>query len=125
MSNGEYPQDISEDEARLGFRLLLVDGIVASMGSRMNPVPVPIVACRLSSCDILIKISHPDDGSVVYSLRRWGIHKDGVGVKEWIPVFTPQRDLGQFFLEYNAGTHFEIFHDRIIPSTSAFTYRAI
>jgi hypothetical protein len=120
MNIDEYPQDISQDEARLGFQLLLVDGIGALMGSRINPVPVPIVACVLSSSDILVKIFDLN-GNVRYSHRRWGTYTDGVDMKDWIPVFSPCADLRQFFLEYNAGTHREAFPNRISPCS--FTFR--
>jgi hypothetical protein len=120
MNIDEYPQDISPDEARLGFRLLLVDGIGALMGSRINPVPVPIVACVLSSSDILVKIYNLT-GNIRYSHRRWGSYTDGVGMTEWIPVLTPCADLKQFILDYNAGTHQEAFPGKI--HSSPFTYR--
>jgi hypothetical protein len=122
MTDQDYPQEISPDEARVGFRRLLIDGIGSLMGSMINPTPVPVVATILSSSDILIKICDPF-GNVVYSHRRWGRPKDGIGMDEWIPVFNPVADWQQFLRDYNAGTHPEMFTDRI--QSKAFRYRKI
>src|SRR5580692_10148030 len=56
MNANDCPQEISQDESRLGFELRLIDGIGALRGSQITPIPVPLVAKVLSSSDILIKI---------------------------------------------------------------------
>jgi hypothetical protein len=118
MNDPDYPQEISQDEARLGFQHLLIDGIGPVMGSVIHPIPVPVYACVLSSSDILLKI-YDIDGNVRYSHRRWGRY--GGHRNDWSPLASPYVDYRQFFELFNAGTHPEMFSEKIEPASFTYT----
>ena len=102
----EYPQDISEEEARLNFERLLIDGIGALMSSQRFPKPVPVVARILSPSDVLIKISDTE-GRVRYSHRRWGFSRSlsNPDRSKWHVLGNPILDPKQLIFDHSQGIH--------------------
>jgi hypothetical protein len=123
MTNEDYPQEMSQNESDLGFRLLLIEGIGALMGSRLNPVPVPVVAFVLSSSDILVNI-YDLNGKILYSHRRFG-HLKGSPAKrnEWRPIANPVLDAKQLIYDFSFNAHREFFTHETVPVE--FTYRPV
>lgn len=84
MIDTEYPQDITADEADLGFKRLEFE----NMGRMLEPIAV--VARILSSSDILVKILDLH-GEIKYSLMRYGFDKtmgSETGCR-WKPLSSP------------------------------------
>jgi len=124
MRAGPYPQDISTDESALGFQRLLVDGIGDPMGSRINIVPVPVVARILDSSDVLIKINDLS-GKVAYSHRRWGRDSRLTALedRDWYPIHSPIPDANLVIDNYKTGRVKGMFEDEIVGFK--FSYRVV
>lgn len=90
MTTNPFPQDISADESAAGFQRLLIDGIGDPMASRINIVPVPIVARILDTTDVLVKIYNLN-GEIAYSHRRWGRDSKLTALehRRWHAIHTP------------------------------------
>ena len=115
MKNNPYPQDISEEEAALGFQHLLVDGIGDPMGSRIDIIAVPIVSKVLDSSDILIKI-YDLQGKTAYSHRRWGRDSRLTPLehRSWCPIHSPIPDAKLVIDNFKTGRVKGMFEDDII-----------
>jgi hypothetical protein len=116
MKDDYYPQEISQKESALGFRLLLIEGIGALMGSQIRPVPVPVVACVLSSSDVLVKI-RAENGRVAYSHRRFGCSKRTPYRRrpEWSPVSLPVSNAQKLISDFKSNIHTENFPQSVNP----------
>jgi hypothetical protein len=113
MNDNYYPQEISEDEASLSFRHLLIDGIGVVMGSQIDPHPVPVVARVLSTSDVLIKI-RPKNDRDAYSHQRFGYSEiTSYRGTQWQPVSTPVSDARKLISDFNGGVHKETFPNKI------------
>ena len=122
MTREPYPPDISADESALGFQRLLIDGIGDPMGSRIQVVPVPVVARILDSSDVLIKIYDHRD-RVSYSHRRWGRDSRNTALehRSWYPIHSPIPDAELVIDNYKTGRVPGMFEDDIIGFK--FSYR--
>lgn len=123
MTSDTYPQAITADESAVGFQCLLIDGIGDPMGSRIQVVPVPVVAKILDSSDVLVKICD-DRGQIVYSHRRWGRDNRNTPLdrRSWYVIHSAMPDANLLIDNYKTGRVKGMFEDEIIGF--AFQYRA-
>jgi hypothetical protein len=119
---GEYPQNISEEEAELKFERLLIDGIGALRGGQRFPKPVPVIARVLSPSDVLIKV-YDLEGRVRYSHRRWGYSKllSNPDRCKWHVLGNPIMQPKQLIFDHSAGIHKPLIQDDIVGVS--FVYR--
>jgi hypothetical protein len=112
ISASKSPQDISEEEAELGFQKLVLQGMDAEpelLHLFEDAGPPVIVARILSSHEILLKIFDLDR-TVEYSHLEFG-YSASMGVKalksetDWTPVDAPCKDAAIFLQEYGVGIH--------------------
>jgi hypothetical protein len=99
----DYPQNITSDEARLGFSLHLIGGLDEYSPDRW----IPVVCKVLSSSDIVVKTAGFIDG-VMYSHRRFGVMDTGVvrsreRTPDWNPVGNPYATCEQAVFEAETG----------------------
>ena len=115
MKDDFYPQEISADEAALGFQRLLIDGIGDLRASMIYVVPVPVVAKILDSSDVLIKI-YDSNRKVAFSHKRWGRDRriDTLDVRRWFPIHAPIGDARLVIDNYKTGRMKGMFEDEII-----------
>jgi hypothetical protein len=124
------PQDISEDEADLGFQKLVIQGMepAAEIGHLFQaPVSPVLVACILSSYEILLKILDLE-GGVEYSHLQFGSFTIAGGENmedepDWSPVDVPCKDAAMFLQEYGVGIHKTHGHPINFFSSVEFKYR--
>jgi hypothetical protein len=122
MEFEEYPQQVTEDEAELGFRLR----IFAGFGERRRfpdgkLIQPPVVAALLSSSEILVKIfGYAPDGTIAYTHQQYGVTAWSGGESEWSPRSGPHKDAALFIQEHKSGT-FEL-HE-LAPSIVARSFR--
>jgi hypothetical protein len=68
MPDEYFPQEMTVNERALGFQLLILEGF-GLPDAPVNLAPVPVVAKRLNSSDVLLKICR--DGLMFYSHQRF------------------------------------------------------
>jgi hypothetical protein len=102
----EYPQDVTEDEAALGFARWIIpsildrDTIAGMFGVRgLRPF---VVAKILSSYEVLVKISNMEGQGVVYSHRIYGTYGEECEA-DWMPIGNPIKDAGIYLQELKSG----------------------
>jgi hypothetical protein len=105
MESGTYPQEVTEDELDLGFRLRVFVGLWEYRHFPDGKVISPaVVAMILSSSEILVKVCDPH-GSIYFTHQRYGRHKSGASITEaaWHPASGPYKDAAMFLQQYGVG----------------------
>jgi hypothetical protein len=124
----KYPQDLTEDELDLRFRLRVFAGLWEYRqfpdGQLVQP---PVVARILSSCEIVVK-TFALDGSIQFTHQRYGrlsLYSVTTGVG-WQPASGPYKDAAMFLHQYEVGLE-KLAADKsnavFIPA--AFTHRDV
>jgi hypothetical protein len=105
MTTRRYPQEISEDEADVGFQHLELYEIRGVRG------PTVVVGKILSSSDVLVKLRKARDRVDLYTHWRWGHYRETPAVKVWMVISSMRRieQVRTFVQEYDFTTPKEVF----------------
>ncbi len=118
MASEEYPLELTEEEADLGFQRLWIEGFAVG---NIYPKPVPVIARVMSSYDVLIKCRSRLDGEIHYTHQRHGYRVLG-GEKtrtDWRPMSGPHKDARMFLHEYELDLRKDVWRDVVgVPFVS-------